>query len=275
MSTLSLIPSNVSSRTVVSADRFEIQPQFEEAIHNNLREAKGFHELVITNVPPGWEDFLWEVEEDLPTIRKTYNPESRCLRLKIMPTYIHNCIFEWISTSISRASGTGFLNAAEIGLILPQPDTTLSFTNGLYRSFRKEPDALLHTPSQPFPNLVAEVGWSESYNDQLDDMNRLLIGSNGAIKIGILVKWTKHANNSVSGVLELHRNDRQGTPRCTQTEIIFPMPAGDPPQPLDIRRCDLYPVQSPRNPNENFPLVISRLRYHSRISLAKEGYEPA
>lgn len=124
MSTLSLIPSNVSSRTVVSADRFEIQPQFEEAIHNNLREAKGFHELVITNVPPGWEDFLWEVEEDLPTIRKTYNPESRCLRLKIMPTYIHNCIFEWISTSISRASGTGFLNAAEIGLILPQPDTS-------------------------------------------------------------------------------------------------------------------------------------------------------
>lgn len=151
----------------------------------------------------------------------------------------------------------------------------LSFTNGPYRGLRKEPDALLHTPSQPFPTLVAEVGWSESYDDLLDDMNRLLIGGNGAIKIVILVKWTKHANNSVSGVLELYRNDRQGIPRRTQTEIIFPMPAGDPPQQLDIRRCDLYPVQPPRNPNEDFPLLISRLRYHARISLAKQGYVPA
>ncbi|KAJ6080073.1 hypothetical protein N7467_009826 [Penicillium canescens] len=96
MSTISLTPSSVSSRTVISADLFKTQPQFEEAIHNTLREAKGFHELVITNVPLGWEDFLWEVEEDLPSIRKTYNPESRCLRLKIMPTYAHNCIAEWI-----------------------------------------------------------------------------------------------------------------------------------------------------------------------------------
>ena len=112
--------------------------------------------------------------------------------------------------------------------------TALSFTNGPYRGVRKEPDALLHTPSQSFPTLVAEVGWSESYNTLLDDMNRLLIGGNRAIKIGILVKWTKHANNSVSGVLELYRNDRRGIPRRTQTEIIFPMPTGDPPQPLDI-----------------------------------------
>ena len=138
-----------------------------------------------------------------------------------------------------------------------------------------EPDALLHTPSQPYPTLVAEVGWSGSYDDLLDDMNHLLIGSDGAIKIGMLVKWTKHANNSVSGVLELYKNDRQETPRRIQTEIIFPMPAGDPPQQLDIRRSDLYPVQSPRNPDENFPLVVSRLRYHARISLEKEGYVPA
>lgn len=130
-------------------------------------------------------------------------------------------------------------------------------------------------PSQPFPTQIAEIGWSESYNDLLDDMNRLLIGGDGAIKIVILVKCKKHANNSVSGVLELYRNDRQGIPRRTQTEIIFPMPAGDPPQQLDIRRCDLYPVQPPRNPNEDFPLLISRLRYHARISLAKQGYVPA
>lgn len=41
----------------------------------------------------------------------------------------------------------------------------LSFTEGPNRGLRKEPDAFLHTPSQAFPTLVAEVGWSESYND--------------------------------------------------------------------------------------------------------------
>jgi hypothetical protein len=124
MPTLALTPSSVSSRTVISADRFAIQPQFEEAIHNTLREAKGFHELVVTNVPPGWEDFLWEVEEDLPSIRKTYNPDSRCLRLKIKPTYYHNCIGEWISASISRACAIGFLNPAELDLLLLQSGTS-------------------------------------------------------------------------------------------------------------------------------------------------------
>lgn len=124
MPTLTLTPSSVSSRTVVSAGRFKIQLQFEEAIHNTLNEAKGFHELVITNVPPGWEDFLWDVEEDLPSIRKTYNPDSRCLRLKIMPTYAHNCIAEWISASISRACAIGFLNPAELDLLLLQQGTS-------------------------------------------------------------------------------------------------------------------------------------------------------
>ena len=46
MSTISLTLSTVSSRTVVSADQFKTQPQFEEAIHNTLREAKGFHGLM-------------------------------------------------------------------------------------------------------------------------------------------------------------------------------------------------------------------------------------
>lgn len=151
----------------------------------------------------------------------------------------------------------------------------LSFTDGPYRGLRKQPDALLHTPSQLLPTLVVEAGWSESYDDLLDDMNRVLVGGNGAIKIVFLVKWTRHINNSVSGVLELYRNDRQGIPKCVQREVIFPMPAGNPRQPLQIHRCDLYRVQPPHNPNEIFPLEISRLRYHAQLSLAKAGYIPA
>ena len=124
MTTPTLTLSSVSSRTVVSADRFSVQPQFEKTIQNTLRGVKGFHELVINNVPPGWEDFLWKFEENLPHIRKSYIPESRCLRLKIMPTHVHNCIAEWISASISRACTTSFLDLAELDLLLLQQGTS-------------------------------------------------------------------------------------------------------------------------------------------------------
>ncbi|KAJ6120433.1 hypothetical protein N7523_004713 [Penicillium sp. IBT 18751x] len=272
MPAIPLTPSRDSSRTVVTADQFKIQSQFEDALYDTLCNVQGFHELVITKLPPGWENFIWDIEESprLPHVRKSYDPASRTLRLKIMPTYPHNCVAEWISTSIAEARGTGFLDFQELRLILLQADT-----NGPYCGLRKEPDALLHTPSQPFPTLVAEVGWSESYTDLLADMNKLLIGGNGAIKIVLLVKWTKHTNGSVSGTLELYRNDRQGIPKLRQTEVIFPMPAGDPLQPLQIQRRDLYPPQAPRNPSEDFPLFVQHLRYHARISLRKEGYVPA
>jgi hypothetical protein len=106
-------------------------------------------------------------------------------------------------------------------------------------------------------------------------MKKLLVGGNGAIKVCIIIKWRPHKNNIVSGVLEVWKLNHQDIPTRTQTETIFPMPAGDPPQPLNIRRRDLYPVQPPRDPNENFPLEVSRLRYHARISLARMGYVPA
>lgn len=160
-------------------------------------------------------------------------------------------------------------------LIITNISKALLFNNGLYRGLRQEPDALLYNLSQPLPTLVIEVGWSESYNDLLDDMNRLLIGGNGAIKIVILVKWTRNTNNSISGNLEVYRNNQQGIPICIQTEIIFPMPTGDPPQPLNICRRDLYPVQPPRNLDQIFPLEVRRLRFHARDSIAREGYVPA
>ncbi|KAJ5582191.1 hypothetical protein N7535_000811 [Penicillium sp. DV-2018c] len=271
MLTIPLTPSTVSSRTVVSADQFKMLDLFKEAIHTTILGLQGFHELVITDLPPGWEDFLGAEEEYLPTTRKSYDPASRKLRLKIMPTNIHNCLTAWFSTSFFFAGTSGFLNDEEGDILCLDVGTS----NGPYRGLRKEPDLLVFTPSRPFPSLVAEVGWSESYEDLLHDMNKLLVGSDGGIKIVLLVKWTKHSHDSVSGVLELYRNEREGIPRLRQTEVIFPEPIGDPLQPLDIQRRDLYPTGPPRNPKENFPLLVSRLRRHARRSLARQGYVPA
>ncbi|KAJ5558835.1 hypothetical protein N7535_009283 [Penicillium sp. DV-2018c] len=127
-----------------------------------------------------------------------------------------------------------------------------------YCGWKKEPDALIYKPPEELPPLVAGVGWSEASSEPFNEMNKLLVGSNGAIKVCILFKWRPHTNNTVSGVLEVWRLNHEGLPTRTQSETIFPMPADDPPQPFSIRRRDLYPVQPPRDPNKNFRLEISR-----------------
>ncbi|OOQ84017.1 hypothetical protein PEBR_32413 [Penicillium brasilianum] len=275
MSAIPLNPSSDSSRTRVSANQFKIQPQFEDAIRETLLQVQGFHELIITDLPLGWEEFLWEFEENLPYTRKSYDPKIRTLRLKLMPNQIHDCVLEWLINSMAEAGISQFLTSAENKEIRLKCGTTVNFTSGPYRGLRKQPDALFRTPSQLLPRVTVEVGWSESYNDLLDDMNKLLIGGNGDIKIVIIVKWTKHTNQTVSGILELYRLDPQGMPRRYQSEIIFPMPAGDPLQPLNIKRRDLYLVPPGRNPHEAFPFNIRLLRYIARDNLAIEGYTPA
>jgi hypothetical protein len=125
MSALPLTPPTPSSRTVMSANAFKIQPQFEEAVRTFINDVTSFHQLVITEVPLGWEDYIWDVEEDLDHItRKSWDPVSRCLQVKVMPTCAHNCVFPWISTSITRACLTGFLNTDELDLLSPEAGTS-------------------------------------------------------------------------------------------------------------------------------------------------------
>ncbi|CEJ53915.1 hypothetical protein PMG11_00250 [Penicillium brasilianum] len=262
MSAIPLNPSSDSSRTRVSANQFKIQSQFEDAIRETLLQVQGFHELIITDLPLGWEKFLWEFEENLPHIRKSYNPKIRTLRLKIMPSEIHDCVYEWLSLSMVEAGISQFIIPPEHLQIRLKYGTDVNFISGLYCGLRKQPDTLFRTPSQPLPRVAIDVGWSESYNDLLDDMNRLLIGGNRDIKIVIIIKWTKHTNQTVSGILELYRLDSQGMPRRRQSETIFPMPTGDPLQPLNIQRRDLYSVPAGRNPNEAFPFNIRLLRLY-------------
>lgn len=119
MPAISLTPLSISSRTEVSADQFD-QAQFEEAILDTLRKAQYFHELIITDVSLGWADSLWELEDferSLRMARKSYDPRSRTLRLKMKLTSYHNCILQWITNSIGRAYIAGFLSLAEYNLI--------------------------------------------------------------------------------------------------------------------------------------------------------------
>ncbi|KAJ5555625.1 hypothetical protein N7535_008059 [Penicillium sp. DV-2018c] len=197
-----------------------------------------------------------------------------------MPTRAHDCIFGWISTSISRACLTGFPNTDELDCLFSESGT---------RGFRVY--AILYNPSQQLPPLVAEVGWSEAYSGLFNDVNKLLIGGNGTIKgvdsgsrgYAILYNpsqqlpplvaeagWSEaysglfndvnqlliggngimkpHTNNTVGGVLGVQRLNQQGTPIYTQTETAFPMSAGDPPQHIkfDIAICTLSSLRATR-----------------------------
>jgi hypothetical protein len=103
----------------MSANAFKIQPQFEEAVRTFINDVTSFHQLVITEVPLGWEDYIWDVEEDLDHItRKSWDPVSRCLQVKVMPTRAYNYVSEWIRTSIGRAAGIGLLTIEELDFLL-------------------------------------------------------------------------------------------------------------------------------------------------------------
>jgi aryl carrier-like protein len=69
------------------------------------------------------------------------------------------------------------------------------------------------------PTLVAGSGWSESKEQLHNDMNLLLVGGNGSVKIVIIIKWTKLQGGRVSGTVELFMRDRNGMPRLEQSEV--------------------------------------------------------
>ena len=132
--------------------------------------------------------------------------------------------------------------------------------------------------NQPFPTFVVEVGWSESYDDFLNDMNRLLVGGDGAIKVVVIIKFTKHANRSVDGEVEIYSRDRQGIPKLEQWAVLFPAPTDHSRvRSLEVRRWELFggEQQPGRDPNTVFPLDIDDLRDNASLRLRHMNYYPS
>jgi hypothetical protein len=130
----------------------------------------------------------------------------------------------------------------------------------------------------------------------MNDMNLLLVGGNGLIRVVLVVKWRRRQGNRVSGTVELFMRDRQGMPQLRQTEVcskllinlshtyylefvqtVFPAPPPGTNQQLGIRRRDLFgqALVSGRNPNDILYLDIDRLRYYAADSLQRMNLVPA
>lgn len=71
------------------------------------------------------------------------------------------------------------------------------------------------------PTVAVESGWSETTPQLHNDLNVLLVGGNGDIKVVVIVKWSRLAENRVSGVAELYKCDRNGMLVCKQSEVCL------------------------------------------------------
>ncbi|KAJ9294937.1 hypothetical protein DTO271G3_6499 [Paecilomyces variotii] len=142
---------------------------------------------------------------------------------------------------------------------------------------RKEPDFFFQVNDHILPTLVVECGWSESKERIYDDMNLLLVGGNGSIKVVIIVKWAKLGGSRVSGTVELFMRDRNDMPFLKQTETVFPRPTTTNRQRLEIRRGDLFgdALLAGRNRNDILYLDVERLRDHATRSLGFMNLVPA
>lgn len=107
-------PSDASCEILtISAEDFTEHATFAESLKSVIRAAEGYQLLTVTDVPLGWEDFLWEVEEDLPATRKSYDPITRILRVSIMPTYAHDVASGWLTLAIWRWCQAGLTTAQD------------------------------------------------------------------------------------------------------------------------------------------------------------------
>ena len=143
---------------------------------------------------------------------------------------------------------------------------------------------------------MVESGWSELRDQFHNDMNLLLVGPNGAIKVVIIVKWQKLQGARLSGTVELLKRDRYAMPGLEQTVVcsrqlvssphtyclifeqtIFPQPTNAITQSIEIRRADLFgtALLPGRNGDDTIHLEIDQLRDHATSALGVMNLVPA
>ncbi|KKZ63189.1 hypothetical protein EMCG_02394 [[Emmonsia] crescens] len=216
------------------------------------------------------------IESALP--RLNYNSVTRTLDVYIMPTRTHDSHQTWLYKEVARMLNTNYITPAEFNELDFMTGTTIRGFQGQYAGSIKQPDMGIVPEGEYFPTVVIESGWTESFARLHCDMRIWLVGSVGKVKLVLLLKWTKTAENIVGGVVEAWDLDSAGSERLLQREIIFPGPQeGGENQVLKITRAQLFGSRLPagRNPCDIFGLSLSNLRSKAANSLRIDGYRPA
>ncbi|OXV09996.1 hypothetical protein Egran_02241, partial [Elaphomyces granulatus] len=124
----------------------------------------------------------------------TFNPREGRLEF-IMPTRIHATAAAWLSKWVDTIENSGEVVKGSIHMLA---ENTLDDFDGDYENFEKTPDAAIFPgdPSRLWPTLVLEVGYSQTYESLLADMDLLLEGSSGGIGKAILIKLEPLVQNA-------------------------------------------------------------------------------
>lgn len=118
-----------------------------------------------------------------------------------MPTPPHNSIIPTVGKMVRRFLISGFLTSIELenhvaqdfGTDVILPSMRL---HGKKRTAKKQPDAAFYyidrsgpfPKRDPFPRLVFEVAFSQSYDSVIEDARQWLVRSAGAVQLVVVVK---------------------------------------------------------------------------------------
>jgi hypothetical protein len=152
-------------------------------------------------------------------VRFNYNSLTRTLIIQYMTTPTHNAAQSFIAETIFR--NPAFQNLE--GLLTIASGTDFLGFRGRYKFSQKQPDVLVCVNREYWPSLVVESGWSEDYNDLVEDAKLWLLGGQGGPNVGTLdlqdpvnvviliyfdhKKFDLDTSKPITGIFEVWRRD--------------------------------------------------------------------
>jgi hypothetical protein len=138
-----------------------------------------------------------------------------------MPGEGYDCVQQWLFNSRSRWVKDGLIDWDEHDLLEVRVGTTIELPASPFTKSQKQPDFFFRPKDkQLLPTIAVEVGWSESAPNLQKDMELLLRGGGGAIKVVIVLNWRVRRHRTVvAGTVDVWRLDQNGQPVIEQSEV--------------------------------------------------------
>ncbi|KAM0105111.1 hypothetical protein ACP6JE_000036 [Aspergillus fumigatus] len=278
-------PNTSRARSLRSAS-VEASPRSPQQIFNEIvdqiPQIKEFTELIYEDIDPDDGSLLClSLVEDKRIerrcVRVNFNAHTRVLRIKVMPTRLHDVHQRWATAAMATWALNGLLNQDEVDLLCGSVGSTFTGFAGNYRGSSKEPDYSFCPNSSAFPSLVIEAGWAESFPHLRNDKDLWMDGC-PSVELVLLIRWTKISGNRVKGMLEVWR--RNGAGGLSVTEMpIFPRPVPQPASELvQFTKGQLFGpmVIAGQDPSTVLSLDVARLRVMAEeVMTMRMGLTPA
>ncbi|KAI9926192.1 hypothetical protein ASPWEDRAFT_623743 [Aspergillus wentii DTO 134E9] len=270
-------PETSSSRVIhLPASDFHNCSALCSYINERIPQSKEDTKFTLTEVNSTWADEMLRVlGETRLRIRFEFDTTTQILQLRIMISEIHNAAQLWYQAAWMYWMASG-LTTRDESMDIRGLGVGMGSLSG--SGVDKAPYFMVRPRRSRIPRVVFESGWSESLDDLHSDINKWLVGGDGAVQVVILLKWSKvESSNRVRGSVELYTLARDGTPKLQQREQIFPIPAEPDTQPIRLTRRMLFGsnIAPGRNPQDAFALDVAVLRADAVDLLERMNRVPA